>query len=231
MKKIVLFFGVLIMAVMFAASASAQSVWASAGLKAGLAKGLAATAEGEYRTHDGMERTERFSGAAGLEYKALPFLKFNAAYTFIYQQSEPQWESEPESLQAASGAMTAAFWQPKHRFSVAATGSVDWGSMTFSLRERYQMTYSSRSDSYKNVLRSRIMAEYEIAETGLTPFVSAEMYSYLKGLSYDKTKVTAGVGYQIDSHNSVELYYRYIDHKDDDEDNGHVIGVGYSFSF
>lgn len=46
-----------------------------------------------------------------------------------------------------------------------------------------------------------------------------------------KTRWTVGTEYKINKKHSFDLYYRYQDHEDDDETNGHVLGVGYKFKF
>ena len=53
----------------------AQSLWTTVEAEKKIVGNLGAYAELEYRTHDGMESTERFSGTVGLEYKIFKFLK------------------------------------------------------------------------------------------------------------------------------------------------------------
>ncbi len=47
----------------------------------------------------------------------------------------------------------------------------------------------------------------------------------------DKTRWTLGTGYKINKKNSLDFFYRYQNHADDDETNGHVVGAGYTFKF
>ena len=37
--------------------------------------------------------------------------------------------------------------------------------------------------------------------------------------------------YKINKKNSLDFFYRYQNHADDDETNGHVVGAGYTFKF
>lgn len=83
--------------------------------------------------------------------------------------------------------------------------------------------------SHKHVLRSRLKAEYNIRKSGFIPFASCELYNSLSGFAYEKTRWTVGTDYKFNKRHSVSVFYRYIDQSDDDDTNGHVIGVGYSF--
>ena len=219
----------------------AQSLWASAEMKAKVTKGLNAFIEGEYRTHDGLSSTERWTATVGLDYKALPFLKVTGGYTYIHQQTEQETTKK--------GNVIPAYWQPKHRAFFAVTGSCRWNRLTFSLRERYQYTY--RTEQYvpkfdddgvtpkddeliesksKHILRSRLEVEYNIKKSNFTPFASYELYNSLAdGFAVDKSRYTVGTDYKFDKKHSVNLFYRYIDKADDDEASGHVIGIGYKF--
>lgn len=225
---------------MAAPTLRAQSLWTSAEMKFGMAKGLSGYVEGEYRTADGMNGTERWAASAGLDYKLCRWLKMSAGYTYIHRHVE--------SRMTKKGNVVADYWQPRHRASFALIGSYSWNRLTFSLRERYQYTYrteqtvpkwdgddgSAKADelveaSHRHVLRSRLKAEYNIRRSGFTPFASCELYNSLSGFSYEKTRWTVGTDYKISRHHSVSVFYRYIDRSDDDDTNGHVIGVGYSF--
>lgn len=222
---------------------SAQSIWTSAEAKYKVTKNLGVSAEGEYRTNDGVSATGRWDVSIGADYKILKQLKFSTGYTFIRQRVEKEVTKK--------GNIIPAYWQPKHRFYADLTGSYDWNRFTFSLRERYQYTYRTeqsvpkfdsdgvtpKSDEEiaaksKHVMRSRIGIEYSIRKSNFTPYVTCEFYNSLNdGFDLDKIRYTVGSDYKFDKHNSVTLYYRYIDKDDSDETAGHVIGVGYKFKF
>lgn len=229
------------MLVVTASSACAQNLWTSAEMKIGIAKGLSAAVGGENRTTDGVDGIERWSASAGLGYKPCSWLKLAADYTYIYQHTD--------SRTTKKGNVISDYWQPRHRISFSLTGSYEWNSLTFSLRERYQYTHytsmsvakydgddgTQKADEQieakdKNTLRSRLQIDYNIRKTGFTPFVSAEFYNDLSdGLAKEKTRWTVGTDYKINKRNTVSLYYRYIDRTDDDDAGSHIIGVGYQF--
>ena len=134
---------------------------------------------------------------------------------------------------------------------LSLTGKLNWQRFEFSLRERYQYTYrtsqlvskydgddgSQKADEEitgkgKNVLRSRLQAEWNIKKSRFAPYASCELYhSMSDSWALDKTRWTLGTGYKINKKNSLDFFYRYQNHADDDETNGHVVGAGYTFKF
>lgn len=80
------------------------------------------------------------------------------------------------------------------------------------------------------VLRSRLGVDYNIRKCPVDPYVSAE---YGCGLNYstNKWKFTAGADIKINKQNKIDLFYRYQTEDDEDEPNGHFIGIGYNFKF
>lgn len=225
-------------------NAQAQSedwgVWTTVSVEKKLTKKWSVNAEGEYRTRDGVSATERWSGAISTDYKLFKWLKADIGYTYIH--------SRQASETTKKGNIIPGHWLPRHRFNASLTGSVEWNRFKFSLRERWQYTYrpqqfvekydkdnGKRKDDElvkgkaEHMVRSRIQVEYDIAKCDFTPYVSCELYHNSYGI--DKTRWTAGTEYKINKKNSVEAYYRYQDKADDDESNGHVIGIGYKFKF
>ena len=59
-------------------------VWTSAEVKKKIFSGFDASLEGEFRTRDGLQTVERWSGSAGVSYKMFRWLKASAGYTFIH---------------------------------------------------------------------------------------------------------------------------------------------------
>jgi opacity protein-like surface antigen len=219
----------------------AQSLWTSAEFKAKLGKSFGTFAEVGYRTTDGMDDAQRIDASLGLDYKIVKPLKIAADYTYIHQHQEAGVTSR--------GNIIPSYWQPRHRFDFDVTGTLKLNRISLSLRERYQLTHRAEKSVAKyesdgvtrkddeliegkttHILRSRLQADYDIKNCDFTPFVSVEVYNSLSdGFSYDKSRFTAGCEYKINRHNSLSLYYRYINRNDDDERSGHVIGVAYKF--
>ncbi len=229
---------------LFPQATHAQSLWSSIELNAKLSTNLGIFAEGEYRTYDNLSGTDRWAGTVGIDYKPLSYIKLTAGYTGMHQRIKAEITRK--------GNIIPSYWQPKHRTFIAVTGGYKIGRIELSLRERYQYTYRpnqyvTKYDSdgitrktdeiiktkHQHVLRSRIQAEYNIKKCKFTPYVSCELYNSLTdGFSIEKSRWTIGTSYKLNKKNSLSIYYRYIDEADDDDEgNGHIIGIGYKHKF
>lgn len=82
----------------------------------------------------------------------------------------------------------------------------------------------------RTILRSRLSVSYDIKGFPIDIFASVE---YGCGLNYraNKWKFTGGYDYKINKKNKLSLYYRYNTENDDDEMNGHLVGIGYKIDF
>lgn len=217
----------------------AQSLWTSADVKVGLAKGLSGHVEGEYRTADALRDTERWALSSGIDYRLCAWLKLSADYKYIHRHIE--------SRVTKKGNIVSAYWSPRHRAFLSLTGSYSWNRFKFSVRERYQYTYraektvakwdgedgSAKSDelvesAHDHMLRSRVKVEYNIRKSGFTPFASCEIYNSLSKFEYDKARLTVGTNYKISKRHVISAFYRFIDKNDDDDISRHIIGIGYT---
>ncbi len=225
------------------AALHSQCLWASIELDANIAKNIGAFAEGEFRSYDQLSGTDRWSGTIGIDYKPISYMKLSAGYTGMEERIKTEITRK--------GNIIPSYWQPRHRAFFTVTGSYKIGRIELSLRERYQYTYRPKqyvtkydSDGitrktdeiiktkHQHVLRSRLQVEYNIRKCKFTPYASCEIYNSLTdGFSTEKTRWTAGTSYKLNKKNSLSLYYRYIDETDEDEDNGHIIGIGYKHKF
>ena len=185
--------------------------------------GLNLSLEEDFRLRDNLSEVDRFSTTLELSYKPWKFLKLGGAYNLINYNHETKG------------------WEVRHRYYFFATGSYRFNRFTVSLRERFQSTYrvgvkeTSKRANPKLYLRSRLEVEYDIRNCKFEPFASVELYNTLndpQGNKMNKLKYTAGSKYKLNKRNSLQLYYRYVNFKDDDEGNGkHMIGLGYSYKF
>jgi len=240
MKKITILSAMLTLAL---TTTRAQALWSSAAAEFDIAKNLSGNVEGEYRTTDNMSSTNRWSLSAGLDYKFCRHFKLGASYTFIDHHSD--------SRTTKKGNIVSSYWQPRHRFAIDATGSYRLGNMKLSLRERYQFTHhteqtvakydgddgSRKSDELieakdNQVLRSRLKAELDIKKTIFTPFASFEIYNSLTdGFSTDQLRYTVGTELSLSKRHKLNLFYRYVNDRGDNDGNLNVIGVGYCYKF
>lgn len=195
----------------------------SADITKKIISGLNLSLEEDFRLRDNLSEVDRFSTTLELSYKPWKFLKLGGAYNLINYNHETKG------------------WEVRHRYYFFATGSYRINRFTVSLRERFQSTYrvgvkeTSKRANPKLYLRSRLEVEYDIRNCKLEPFASVELYNTLndpQGNKMNKLKYTAGSKYKLNKRNSLQIYYRYVNFKDDDEGNGkHMIGLGYSYKF
>lgn len=220
-----------------------QSLWTSADFKYGFTKQWSVGAGAEYRTTDAFKASDRWMLGVGVDYKPIKFLKLDAGYKYIRQHSPLQTTKK--------GNIIPAYWYDRHRVYVSATGKLKFGRFDLSLRERYQFTqrigkwvpkYASDgvtpkddewiSNKSKHLLRSRLECEYGMKKSKFKPSISVELYDNLtENFMVEKIRYTIGCEYKINRHNSIDLFYRYIQvpSHGDTEDSGHIIGIGYNF--
>lgn len=177
-----------------------------------------------------------------------------------YYDDDDEVVTRDIGIRAGDLKRSAQYWGVRHRFDVSLTGSYKFGKLDLSLRERWQYTYrpehtvdnrtiyydeeedepvpagisDGKSHTYKakgkNVLRSRLQAEYKTKGFPITPFANVELFN---GWALEKIRYTAGAEYKINKKNSVELFYRYqhVNDDSDDEPNRHIIGLTYKVKF
>ena len=232
-----------------ATTTSAQSddfgLWTSIGATKKINRQWSVGAEAELRLQDNWGAVERWTIGAGASYKPMKYIKLDAGYKFIDAHRNRYYTSA-----AGNAKWLPYYWSPRHRIYAGITGTLPIGNFEISLRERWQYTYrpevttecwnltkGKKDDDKtingkgKNVLRSRLQAAYKIPGSGVEPYLSAEMYTTDR---LDKMRYTAGVEWKISRQHAIDVYYRYQDvHEDDDEDNQntHVLGLGYKFKF
>ncbi len=184
---------------------------------------LEASLEESFRLRDNFSEIDRFSTALELSYKFNSYLRVGGAYNLInYNHPKKDWEV-------------------RHRYYFFAQGYYSFNRFTLSLRERFQSTYregvsetTTRSNP-KLYLRSRILLSYNIKGIGFEPYTSCELYYTLNdktGNSMNKISYILGTKYKINKRNYLQIYYRYINfNEDEDEENRHILGMGYSHKF
>lgn len=213
----------------------------SVGADRKIVKGLKVSAEAEVRSQNQFADFERWTFGLGIDYKALDWLKVDAGYAFINRYKN--------SVETAKGNIINGFWGPRHRWYGGFTGSVETKRWKFSLRERYQYTYSpmqyvpkygddgkrltdEEAGGSDHVLRSRLQAVYNIRHSKFSPFASVEMINDLtSGFAIDQMRYTLGTDYKLNKASSLSIQWRFKDRADNDESNGHLFTLGYNYSF
>lgn len=97
------------------------------------------------------------------------------------------------------------------------------------LKETSSKVYEGKD---RTVLRSKLTAQYNIRHCPVNPYASAD---YGCGLNYttNKWKFTVGTDINISKNkqHKLDVFYRFITEDDDEDPNGHLIGIGYQFKF
>ncbi len=153
--------------------------------------------------------------------------------------------------------ITLSNWRPRHRTTIGLSANYAPNKRwSFSLKEAVQYNHygctTKTTERYrlededdpaslqriddkvkdvqakdKFVLRSKATVKYDIKHSPFAPFASLD---YGCGLNYtvSKWKYTLGTNYKLSKTNKLTFFYRYQTENDDDEPNGHTIGIGYS---
>lgn len=107
------------------------------------------------RAENKLKSITRWDYEVGMNYDPWKFLSFSLGYDYLHDRNIAERENKSIETDKATGQsyqeynMTHGYWRGKHRVSVSATGSVDVGRFTISLREKYQYTHSLAVDSIK----------------------------------------------------------------------------------
>lgn len=90
-----------------------------------------------------------------------------------------------------------------------------------------EKTYAAKD---RFILRNKLTVKYDIRHSIFAPYASCD---YGCGLNYttNKWKLSAGTEIKFTKQHNLDVYYRYQTEDDDDEPNGHLLGIGYTFKF
>ena len=212
----------------------------------------------EMRTRDKMKATDRWAGHVEAHYKVLPWMKASVGYALLCDHEKHVSRYDEDDRDVIKGLVEVGapknkrvYWIVRHRVTSSLTFSQKWERWKFSLRERWQYTYRpekvvagrynyyyQKSDAVerlvrgkgKNVLRSRLMIEYDIVHSPVTPWMSIETFHAWR---MEQIRYIIGAKWKIDKQNSIELSYRYqhVDQDDDYEPHRHIVGLNYQYQF
>lgn len=189
----------------------------------------------QVRLKDTFGQVDKFVTSVGLGYKPWKFLKFGVDYSFV---NERQIDSETlvDDMDNEYVKETKS-WLNQHRMNVDVTGSVRFGQVKLSLRERVRFNF--RTDDvikYEHAdpfisLRSRLKVAYDLRNSRWEPYVFGELYNTLNALKpvqnyknpnsgaawkdsgskYDnyinRIRVAVGTEFKINDYNRMDFYY------------------------
>lgn len=202
--------------------------------------------EAELRTRNNTRTIDRWTAGVSAEYKFTKKLKAALGYTFMNVNNIEEYDLKRDGM--TPNKWTPSYWGVRQRLYAGVSGSLDWNRFTFSLRERYQLTYrhaeevqkydfdkeqwTTVKEKVKHVLRSRLQAEYDIPHCKFDPYANVEMFVGKDGIQ--KMRYQVGVDYKYKKKQTFSLTYRFqnVNGEDDDSDiNSHLIGISYKHKF
>ncbi len=137
-------------------------------------------------------------------------------------------------------------YQIRNRFTPFIQGKLKADRFSFSLREKYEITYKDESDRIKKngkidtyklnpekVWRNKLKIDYNIPGVKLEPFVSAESFYQLNnpdGNRFEKIRYVVGLEYKFNKHHSIDIS-GILNHTIDKDEPGkeYILGIGYNF--
>lgn len=215
---------ILIVCLLYTGLTSAQApagLWGEAEIGYKLNSKIKLTLSEEIRLRENLSKIDRSETTLGASYKFNKYLKAGGGYAFI-KYNHPN-----------------GYWENRQRFYAEVEGEYKINRVTMSLREKVQSTYregvleTATRANPKLYLKSRLSASYSVKHSGFDLYISAEFYNTLNDPQQNeltKIRYTFGTKYKINKKNSLNLFYRYVSEKsDDDVEGSNIIGIGYIF--
>ena len=116
-----------------------------------------------------------------------------------------------------------------NRFAISATASKKFDRFEPSFRLRY----SNDADDdlvNENFLRYKLLLNYDIQNSKLTPFVGVEAFHELADAEIYKMRYIAGLDYKLFKNNYLGLNYKF-DYFLKEYKNNHIVSLGYKIKF
>ncbi len=136
-------------------------IWSGISAEKKLNKKFSIEAGIGFRAEQKLKNASRWDFSLGAAYKPMKWLKISAGYMYIYDYSPEEAKVNYNDNNEVKGYnIDQGFWRSKHRAYFDATGKVDVGRFTFSLRERYQLSHSVATTCDRIRLRNVVSEGY-----------------------------------------------------------------------
>jgi hypothetical protein len=188
-------------------------IYTKAGVKFDIVKNLSNTTEVELRTKGNTSNIANYRFTTQFGYKFNKYFSVGAGYSLI---GKPASES--------------TVWS--NRYWIDAAGNLYASQFTFSLRERFQQTFTLGTSAI--LLRSEFKIQYQINKSIFKPFISCEphiyMFESLTGIK--ELRCNLGTSIAINKNNDLQVYGRYTrNFYEGVEPNHFILGINYYFKF
>ncbi len=129
-------------------------IWSGISAEKKLNKKFSVEAGIGFRAEQKLKNAARWDVSLGAAYKPMKWLKLSAAYMYIHSFNPEEVKVNFNNDGEEKGYnIDHSFWRSRHRGYFEATGKVDVGRFTFSLRERYQLTHATSTTCDRTRLR------------------------------------------------------------------------------
>jgi hypothetical protein len=173
--------------------------WVSFGISKDLSKKISLEGEEEIRIFKNFSEIDRFATSFGGVLSIVKGVKAGVGYSWIYDHD-----------------VKDTGWENRHRIFAYLQGKADLGRLTFTLREKFQMTYYDKTEddydfSPQNYLRSRLAVAYDIKGSKIRPYLAAEMHYQLnnpEGNEIDNMRYTLGSEFPLSKKLDLDTFVR-----------------------
>lgn len=176
----------------------------------------------QMRLHNNLSDFDKIVSSVGFGYKPWKFLKLEAQYGFVNERTT---KTDNDT------GISTVDWQIRHRMNFDFTGSLRWGKVKLSLRERVRVQFRTDSvNKYEHpnpevTLRSRLKGALNLRNERWEPYAFVELYTTLnavgavsnylqypvKRMNYIN-RVRLGLGTEMKLSNSSKLDFYYMFH-------------------
>ena len=170
-------------------------------------KKLSAGLETEFRARNNFRTADRVSIGGDVSYKVLPWLKASAGYTLLIDNNREKLTYQDDNVQYT--------YRPSKIIDNFDFDEGEWED-------------DEVKGKGKNVLRSRLQAEWDIPKCKFDPFANVEFHTTR---DLEKTRFIVGVSHSLKKKHNFKFYYRCQLSGSSDEPNNHMLGMGYTYKF
>ncbi len=173
----------------------------------------------EIRFVDNLSRFDRIRTIFGVNYGINKYVRVGGCYSLfeVYELNKS--------------------WSLAHRFEIDATGIYSFSGFCFSLREKFETDLTPEMNGGSDVsisLRSRLKIDYSIGKSGITPYVSGEIYNLLNKKAANivsEMRYAVGCSFSFCKGHSIDPYFliRFHNYQKNMDKIEYAIGLSYRY--
>ena len=153
----------------------------------------------EYTQHlrftDNISQTESIMPEFELRYKPIKPLSMKIGYRYIYERTKND------------------DFEPAHRYHIQLSTGKKFGSVKVGYRLRYQEKHEEDEFDFTSRLRNKLSFTLD-TDTAVEPVLFAEVFSDVRAIPVDSSKLRFGTGIEVDVHKHMALSIDYLYQRD-----------------